>query len=249
LKRFYITFGGKPYDNQTKLIVERAPQFGADRVIVYDDRWFMAHDFVKLNRWLSDHPHKRGCLWYSWKPLIIMETMKRMEDGDVVLFTDADCYPVAPFGHLYEQCDLDGGIMLFRAHPHKNYQWCKRDCYIVMAQDEPRYHDRTLDAGVARFCLFQKGPWRAQQFLSEWLTYCINPLATTFDPSVLGREDEGFKEHRTEQAIMTLLAYKYGLKLYPEADYEQHLFDQQNMRPLETRQQTAPVEGSEYCNV
>ena len=74
-------------------------------------------------------------------------------------------------------------------------------------------------AGVARFMLFQKGKWKATQFLMEWLTYCVNPLSTTFDKSILVKNEHPlFQEHRTEQAIMTNLAHKYKLELYREAD-------------------------------
>ena len=38
-----------------------------------------------------------------------------------------------------------------------------------------------------------------------------------FDKSILAAEAPEFIEHRTEQAIMTSLAHKYGLKLYREA--------------------------------
>jgi len=84
-----------------------------------------------------------------------------------------------------------------------------------MGQNNPKYYN--VQAGVARFMLFQKGKWKATQFLMEWLTYCVNPLATTFDKSILAAEAPEFIEHRTEQAIMTSLAHKYGLKLYREA--------------------------------
>jgi hypothetical protein len=216
MKKVYITFGGEPYDLATKNIVQDGVKFGADEVIVYDDAWLIKQDFYKRNIWLWNHPHKRGFGWYSWKPFIIYHTLQKLNDGDIVLFTDADCYPIRDLTVLFEQCNKDGGVMLFRAQNCVHTHWCKKDCYIVMGQDEEKY--KWVPAGVARFMLFQKGPWLATQFLMEWLTYCVNPLATTFHPSALGQEPEGFIEHRTEQAIMTNLAYKYGLKLYREAD-------------------------------
>jgi hypothetical protein len=73
-------------------------------------------------------------------------------------------------------------------------------------------------AGVARFCAFKKGDYKARQLLWEWLTYAVNPVATTFDESALGPEHREFVEHRTEQAIMTNLCYRYGYPLHREAD-------------------------------
>lgn len=261
-RRICITFGGEVYDGSTALTMMLAPKFGADEVWVYDDRWVVEEhkDFYEHNRWLWDHHHKRGFGWYAWKPFILLDAFERMREGDVVMYIDADTFPVDDFSVLYETCAKDGGIMLFKAGGNvrqrfRQSQWCKRDCFVVMNQDAEQYYN--AEAGVARFMLFQKGQWRAHQFLMEWLTYCVNPLATTFDPSVLGApEVAGFVEHRTEQAIMTNLAHKYGLKLYREAcelgnsfpeDKELYpqLFSQVN--PWENK--TAPCRGSRFRNI
>ena len=258
MKKVYITFSGSLYEKTTKLIVDDGLKFGADEVKVYDDKWLLNQPFYNQNKWLWDHPHKRGFGWYCWKPFIVYHALQSLEDGDIVMFTDADCYPISNFSMLYEQCDKDGGIMLFGTG-HKHSTWCKRDCYIVMGQDSPDYYN--VNQGVARFMLFQKGKWKSTQFLMEWLTYCVNPLATTFDKSVIGEEPHGFVEHRTEQAIMTNLAYKYKLKFYREAcqsgshlpndkNLYQQLFFQYN--PTDTpgnKKVTIEPEGSIYANV
>ena len=249
-----ITFSGAPYEATTKAIATNGRVFGADDVIVYDDAWLLTQDFYKQNSWLWSHPHKRGFGWYAWKPYIIWHALSGRQDGDVVLYTVADCVPVAPIEVLYERCIADGGIMLFASENHQQFQWCKRDCYVVMGQDNPKYYD--VQAGVARFMLFQKGSWRTAQFLMEWLTYCVNPLATTFDVSMLRAELPGFVEHRAEQAILTNLAHKYGLHLYREAceagngitrdqDLYGQLFQQRND---DVAHVTTEALGSKYFN-
>jgi hypothetical protein len=213
--RVLITFSGADYDRTTKRIVEDGPRFGADAVLVYDDRWLEEHDFRQVNRHLWDHHHKRGFGWYAWKPLLLLDALGRVDDRAVVLFIDADTVPIADMGPIFETAAKDGA-MFFAAQGHNNRQWCKRDCLIVMDQDEPKYVD--AQAGVARFIAIQRGPWKPLQLLMEWLAYCVNIRATTFDPSVIAPERPGFKEHRTEQAILTNLAHKYGYRLHREAD-------------------------------
>lgn len=252
--RVLITFSGAAYDETTRQIVERAPTLGADRVVVYDDAWLMRQDFYTQNRWLWDHPHKRGFGWYAWKPFIIWHALSTLLDGDVVLYIDADTVPIRSFGMLYDICVADGGIMLFASEGHIHGEWCKRDCFEVMGQEEERY--LRAPAGVARFMLFQKGPWLSTQFLAEWLTYCVNPLANTFDRSVLADEHPWFIEHRAEQAILTNLAHKYELYLYREAceagngssrdrDLYGQLFTQIN---ADTAHVTSEPTGSVYAN-
>lgn len=259
MRKVYITFGGAVYDSVTKYIVTNAPLLGAGEVWVYDDVWLTKHEFYRQNRWLWEHRHKRGFGWYSWKPLIILDALSRLNDGDIVLFTDADTYPIRDISILYNICAKEGA-MFFEVTGEPNIKWCKRDCYIVMGQDEKRYHDS--QAAVARFMLFKKGEWRSAQLLMEWLSYCVNPLANTFDPSVLGKTElPSFVEHRCEQAILTLLAHKYGYKLYREAcelgesnpadqDLYPQLFSQKNpWNDKNGKNITAPADGSRYRNV
>lgn len=254
-KLIYITFSGMPYDTTTQKIYQRAKPCGADECRVYDDHWLIHTEFYQHNKWLWDHPHKRGFGWYCWKPYIILDALSKSDNGDVVLYTDADTYPIANLRVIFDTASRDG-VMLFAAGHFSNRQWCKADCFTVMGQDEKKYID--CQAGVARFMAFQNGPWRPRQFLMEWLTYCVNPFATTFDISHYSEENPGFIEHRTEQAIMTLLAHKYGYKLHREAD--QHgmgfpedkdlygqLFCQEPVKDY--LNVTAPVHGSQFRNV
>lgn len=170
------------------------------------------------NKWFWEHPRTRGFGWFIWKPLIILDALDRVNVGDIVLFTDADCFPIADFSVLYDICARQGGQMLFHACGQNQNQWCKRDCYIIMSQDTPEYTGSQAPAGNARYMLFQKGPWRPKQLLMEWLTYVCNPLANTFDVSVLAPEYPTQKQHRCEQAILTNLALKYKYKLWREID-------------------------------
>jgi len=225
LKRILITFGGSAYEATVGATVEDHKRFGADACYVYDDVWLRAHPFYELNRWLFELPGVRGLCWFAWKPLIIMDALERFAaDGDVVLFIDGDTHPIADMSPLFDRCVADGGQMLFAAQGCSNRQWVKSECFEVMAAERivPGRRHVVIDsqAGVARFMLFQKGHWHVKQFLAEWLTYCLNPTATTFDlPNGMMDEHPGFEQHRTEQAIMTLLAHKYGFKLYREADH------------------------------
>lgn len=259
-KKICITFSGKAYDATTKRIVESAPRFGADEVWVYDDRWLLEERkaFCDKNRWAFDHPHKRGFGWYIWKPFIILDALDRASDGDIVLFIDADTYPIRDISVLYETCEKDGGLMLFSVAGQRQRPWCKRDCYIVMGQDDARYYDE--QAAVARFMLFQKGKAMPRKLLEEWLAFTCDPRANTFDKSALGPEIPGFVEHRCEQAILTNLAHKYGVRLYREAcqqgerfsydkDLYPTLFHQDFGVVKKHGNKTTSIEGSSFRNI
>lgn len=232
-KRIYTTFGGRAYDRTIRRIFDYAKPCGADELWIYDDKWLVEQEFYRLNqKWWStpdtkyNLPNGRGFGWFIWKPFIMMHALSKCQEGDIVLFTDADTFPVNQFGMLYDRCHQDGGIMLFEAQGCNHLHWCKDDTHTVMGQQDLIGKD--LLHACARFFLFEKGPWIGQQFLAEWLAYCLNPLANTFDVSRIHdgcRDIDGdfeptdyhLQEARCEQAILTNLAHKYGLKLYREA--------------------------------
>lgn len=250
-----ITMGGARYDAITERVLADAPQLGADRVLVYDDVWVDAHPFRKLNAWLWDHPGdrngKRGYGWYAWKPLILLDACERQAPGDVVLYLDADSRPVSSMLPIFDTARRDGA-MFFASQGHRQRTWCKADCYKVMGQTANDVDD--VSAGCARFVAIRAGEYKPRQLLWEWLTYAVNPLATTFDPSSLQdeevfnmqRRDLGpLEEHRTEQAIMTNLAHRYGYKLWRECDESGEGWDvDRDVLPVQVFEQTRAGGGN-----
>jgi hypothetical protein len=227
VRRIYCTFSGHQYDETTQRIVEDAPRFGVDEVRIYDDRWLMEQEFYKVNRWIFDlrsRNEHRGFGWYSWKPFVILQELQACENmaaeyghhmpDDIILWTDADTFPIADLTPLYEQCRKDGGIMLFAAEGCVQGAWTKRSCMKAMACDTEDY--RRSQHAVGRFMLFEAGNYRAKQFLMEWQTYLLNPACVGLEPSP--DEYPEYVEHRSDQSILGNLAHKYGLKLYREAD-------------------------------
>lgn len=224
MRRVLLTFSGAKYFDTTKRIVEDAPRFGADEVMVADDWWLKnCHPgYWRKMEWFRQQRNKReggprGVDWFCFKSFTILNAFRRLNRGDVLLYTDADTVPIADLTMLYERCVTDGGAMLFSARGCTNAHWTKRDCFILMGCDEPRYY--TPWQTVARFMLFEKGgAFPVEDFLGQWLGFTANPILNTFERSILGLPElTGFREHRCEQSVLTCLSLRYGLRRYREA--------------------------------
>ncbi len=232
-KKILITFSGSRYHLTTKKIVEDGPRLGCDKVWVYDDAWLKTQtEHCAKTKWAFDDPNVRGVNWFAFKSYCIQHALGRCDVGDTVLFIDADTVPIADMTPLYDMAEKSP-IILFAACNHSQKYWSKKDCNVLMGADHEWLRNR--QAGVARFMLFKKGgsityapeerdPANSKrvtvdQFLNEWLDWSCDQRASTFEPSKLYPEyTDGFIQHRTEQAILTNLSYKYNIPLHREAD-------------------------------
>ncbi len=167
MRKIYCTFSGAQYDETTQRIVEDAPNFGVDEVRIYDDKWLMGTEFYRLNKWifeLKSRNEQRGFGWYCFKAYVLLLEMERqwrseMVDEDnppIILWTDADTYPIGDLTPLYDQCRKDGGIMLFAAEGCVQGAWTKRDCMIAMGEDIPVKESSKDAARPARINRYQK---------------------------------------------------------------------------------------------
>jgi hypothetical protein len=215
MKKVYITFSGAAFDDTTRRIVECAPRLGADEVRVYDDAWLRGTPFYHVNRWIFERKPQMGYGWCSWKPFIILETLKGLSYDDVVLYTDADAYPIADLTPLFDYAgsfQVPQGMMLFEEQGCQHKLFTRRSCWRTMGL-ETIFDENAIHA-AGRFQLFRKGQYVAQQFLVEWLTYSLNPECQFHDPSEDMAEDPQFIRHSAEQSVLSLLALKYSIPLH-----------------------------------
>ena len=83
-----------------------------------------------------------------------------------------------------------------------------------MGVDQPSFYNSS--AGVASYIVLRKSSV-STRFISEWLKYAQDSRALTDDPNVLGlRNYKGFRGHRHDQSILSLLAKKWKLTIYPD---------------------------------
>ena len=222
MRRIYITFGGAAYDKTTQRIVEDAPKFGVDEVWVYDDRWLIEKhpEFYTRNHWLWEtdtNPafgKKFGFGWCCWKAFTIIQALRRCAPGDLLLYTDADTYPISDLSPIFDLCAKER-IVLFEAQGCPHHTWTRRDCMVAMGSDKSEYYDKPQACG--RFSMWTAGDPLVDQFLAEWMTYSVNLECQRLDRSHLVEEFKTFRRHSNEQSVLGLLSLKYGIVPHREA--------------------------------
>ena len=186
-------------------------------------------DFYQTNRYILDQA--RGAGFWSWKPYIILETLKKLGPNDWVVYSDIG-KPFrrndqsragnAKIGNVLDT-PVDDGIAyaqnnqgftpgIWIPHYGNTKVWAKRDCFVGMGCDYPEYHNSGhVQAGYSIWSNSEA----SRDFLKQWLKWCQVAAIITDDANIYGKPNfDEFRDHRHDQAIMTNLVIKNNIELF-----------------------------------
>jgi len=163
----------------------------------------------------------------------VRNSITRVQDGDILIYADAGVEFINNANYIIDRMDQD--IFLF-GNNWEHAHWCKRDVInAVIPLDYWMKHWPKEYEG----CLLELGPepnsvgWNnfgkqcqasviffrvsdySKRFVAEWLKWCLFEGGRLIDdsPSRAPNHPE-FQENRHDQAILTTLAYREGIKLH-----------------------------------
>jgi len=209
MNKFVITYGSLGYYESQKRFKNSLLQKDV-KVFSYNDKWIKKTAFYSENKFILDQ--KRGAGYWLWKPYILLSAFEKMGEGDLVLYCDADAVVLGSFDCLFDICKRNGGIMLFDNSVHLNKTWIKRDCFILMDADKEIYYNAGQAMGG---CVVLQKNENSKRFLEEWINYAKDYRISTDAENELGKKNmPEFKEHRHDQAILSILRLKWNLPLF-----------------------------------
>jgi hypothetical protein len=176
---------------------------GIDAVAAWNPEKLRATPFYREHQAILDSP--RGGGFWLWKPYIILQALRSVGPGDVVIYYDVGranpCAFTRPIAPLVQWCRNHNGMLpgvpvLPQGH------WTKRDCFHFMGCDLAQFWKAIQIQ--ATFSLWS-GP-AAIEFVSLWLKWCTDRRCLSDDPNTCGLPDlPGFVEHRHDQSVLTNL--------------------------------------------
>jgi hypothetical protein len=182
---------------------------------------FVARHYDILNN------NTRGYGYWMWKAVIIKHTLDIVNDGDIVAYIDSGNTVVNNVNYIINECQ-QRDIILFDnrdgnpyGQVHSNRLWTKRDTFVLMDLDSEEYYDTPQVDGSYQF--YKKNEYTVN-FINEYLQYCENVNIITDQPNITKSNLPEFKDHRHDQSILSLMAIKHNIKLYPEpSEWGNHL--------------------------
>lgn len=177
------------YPSAVRLCVS-AYRYGIDHICLYTPA-SLPEAFIAKHK--NMFAYKRGAGYWIWKPQIILQTMQQAAEDDIIIYADSGIDILASLQLLIELAHQKG-IVLFSAEPYVQREWTKRDAFVLLDADSPKYwNDEHIWGGFQIY----KNNQRSKRFVSEWLQSMSDERAVTDSPNEMGKPNfPGFQEHR-----------------------------------------------------
>lgn len=213
MKKYFMTFGGPTsnFHDAVKKICKQAKKIDLfDEIIEYTDIDIKTEpEFWGKHGSFIENKH-RGYGYWIWKPYLILKTLNKMKNGDLLLFADCGCE--INYCARQKMKDLlkkmDDKVLLGTSAGHNIEIYTKMDT-IKYIGDNLNTKNLMMQAGI----LLLKKTDIILNLISEWCELNSNYHLADDSSSVLPNVN-GFIEHRHDGSILSLLAVKYGLINY-----------------------------------
>ncbi len=162
---------------------------------------------------------KKGSGYWSWKPVLIHETLLRHDEGDVVVYVDAGCTLnnstewdlmfklMQEYDTLCFHYDAEMPVWeKFGNTSTRIKYWTKQSALNFLdnyCQDSSYHEALKIWGGL----IFAKG--KNNSFLKRWLDITLNHPEVITDPTEeeLAHQPAGFAYHKHDQSVITALAH------------------------------------------
>lgn len=214
MKKYVLTMGGeeqgfsrhndegvfRDYQKEAERLAESAKPFGFEPII-YNNDFIKNLPYYELHRDILD----KVSFGFAYKAICLYETMKIIEDGDVILWADSN-HVFAKDPSVFVDIAIQYGMFcrnhIWVYYPQK--EWCRRDTFVNMGCDSQEYWDSFQHQdNIFAICKNEI----TMNFAKEWFDYCLD-YKTMFGENK-HENFPGFKHHRHNQAIFSILCHKY----------------------------------------
>ena len=218
-KVHFITFGDtiSRYNNSRIRIINEAKNLNYfDTITGYSEKSSELLDFFNEHKEFV-YSNKRGFGYWIWKFKIILETFKKINMNDIVVYLDSGCiFNKDHISRLKEYVELTtlNDLLAFKLpEMYKEYIWTKGDILKEFYCDKDCYDTNQIMDGII---MSRKCP-RMINFFTTLLKYSIsNNYNFINDSHSISPNIQGFNENRHDQsifsvAIKTILKNKVAL--------------------------------------
>ena len=215
---YLCSFGDSRYARSRKRLKRQADRFNLFKSIYLYDEHDLSESFV-ANFEDRLKAGVRGFGYWVWKPWIILETLKRLESGDVLLYVDMGCHLKVGgkeklLMYVDEVASNESGFLVSQLDEDKREKyWTKGDLIDhFKVGDSPEITE--TPQYQANIIFIRKTP-QTVALIESWLEVFYNNFQLVDDTPSVSPNATDFQENRHDQSVLSLLLKKGGSSLIP----------------------------------
>jgi hypothetical protein len=206
---YFCLYSNKKYQKPRKALSNLAKESKIfENTFEYDREWLeKTYFFEKNSDVLGDT--SRGDGWWLWKPYVILKTLEKIQDGDVVFYMDSTDTFSPSLKNFLENYFHNNDILLCQIGESPNKNYTRRDTFYYMGCDTEKYWNTIqLEAGI----IGVKKTNRTIKIMEEYLNFCSDPRIIKDGPNLCGLPNfPTFIDHRHDQSILSNIKAKYDI--------------------------------------
>ena len=202
-----ITFaaGNEKYFEMAKNLKNSAPEY---ETTIYTQKFLKNHeDFWSHHKEFIAN-NSRGYGYWLWKPFVIQQVMKTMQNDEIIFYCDSD-FILRKDRNFLEKLkkDVKNNKIITSSTGEKEKSWNKKDT-INRVGVTINEEDIQVQAGTLLIYVCDE----TRNLIDEWYSICCEQDYHYIDDSAsIEPNYKLFKEHRHDQSIFSLLLKKHNI--------------------------------------
>ncbi|MFN3890327.1 MAG: hypothetical protein ACK4MV_08015 [Beijerinckiaceae bacterium] len=217
-RRWFLTFadGNFHYRYAAGRLARHAKESGLFTIVECYNfiRFKKQHNSVwrRHKEFLLNPANRRGAGYWLWKPLLIHETLARMSENDVLLWCDAGCVlnpansrtilDIWPESDKHEAVFFEGEVD--STTRWLVCEWTNSRTIKALNLSKAELSRPQISATV----IILRNTPAVRQTVRRWISYCTRGGYTLLVDNSDGNENDRFKEHRHDQALLSIAVFR-----------------------------------------
>ena len=219
MKIYFCVYSNQVFLKPRKALINLAKKSRIfEDIFEYDREWLEKTDFFEKNSdVLCDN--SKGDGWCLWKPYIILESLKKIHDGEIIFYMDSSDTFLPTLGSFLRKHFSSNDVLLCQMGESPNRNYTRRDTFYYMRCDSKKYWNTIqLEAGIIGI---KKNNYTIK-LMEEYLKFCSDPRIIKGGTNLCGLPNfPTFIDHRYDQSVLTNLKTKYGI--LPSLEIKNHV--------------------------
>jgi hypothetical protein len=208
--KVFVNYATENFFPAQRFSSKMAMQLGGFDRVIEDSPATLSSDFKYAHSAILNEV--RGAGYWLWKPYCILTALNQVTDGDFVMYADSASHFIRSADPLFALPESTGQDVIPFSLELPEAHWTKRDAFVLMDCDHQGFE--LGSQRLASFILARKSS-QSIAFFQEYLSYCSDHRILTDIQNTCDLPNyPGFRDHRHDQSVFSLLSKKLGLSAF-----------------------------------